>query len=126
MRTVICPYCHRPAEFLDSAEVYHGRSYGMIYLCRPCDAFVGCHKAGSGDEPLGRLANAELRNWKVQAHNAFDPLWKDQMFFVRRTDAYAWLAKQLHLPTDKTHIGLFDVDQCKQVVQICEDFRNGF
>lgn len=38
MKQVYCPYCDRLAEFVDSAEVYHGQSYGMIYLCRRCDA----------------------------------------------------------------------------------------
>lgn len=68
MKEVICPYCGRSAEFVDSIAVYR-RSYGMIYLCRPCDAYVGVH--GRSDTPLGRLANAELRRWKIAAHDAF-------------------------------------------------------
>lgn len=40
MRNVICPYCEKPAEFVDSSVIY-GRSYGMIYLCRKCGAYVG-------------------------------------------------------------------------------------
>lgn len=32
---VICPYCGKPAEYVDSKEIY-GISYGMIYLCRDC------------------------------------------------------------------------------------------
>lgn len=102
MKEVFCPYCGKRAEFVDSAEVYHGRSYGMIYLCRPCDAYVGCHGNGKGDSPKGRLANAELRRWKIAAHNA-----------------YAWLAEQMGLPKEKTHIGMFDVAECQQVIQIC-------
>lgn len=121
MKDVYCPYCGRRAEFVDSAEVYHGRSYGMIYLCRPCDAYVGCHEYGDGDVPKGRLANAELRRWKIAAHNAFDPLWMRGPFKRRRNAAYAWLAEQMGLPKEETHIGMFDVAQCKQVIQICKE-----
>lgn len=119
MKEVFCPYCGKRAEFVDSAEVYHGRSYGMIYLCRPCDAYVGCHGNGKGDSPKGRLANAELRRWKIAAHNAFDPLWKFGPFRGLRNSAYAWLAEQMGLPKEKTHIGMFDVAECQQVIQIC-------
>lgn len=68
----ICPYCERPAEFLaSSARVYHGRDYGPVWACLPCAAWVGCHKGTT--QPLGRLANAELRKAKMAAHAAFDP-----------------------------------------------------
>ena len=58
---VICNYCGKPAEYVDSTVVY-GSSYGMIYYCKPCNAWVGVHK-GSG-APLGTLANAELRAYR--------------------------------------------------------------
>lgn len=121
MKDVFCPYCGQRAEFVDSAEIYHGQSYGMIYLCRPCDAYVGCH--GRGDTPKGRLANAELRRWKIAAHNAFDPLWKFGPFRGRRNAAYVWLAGQMGLSREETHIGMFDVAQCQQVVQICKSSK---
>lgn len=126
MKEVICPYCGKRAEFVDSAVVYHGRSYGMIYLCRPCDAYVGCHGNGKGDSPKGRLANAELRRWKIAAHDAFDPLWKYGPFRGRRNSAYAWLAEQMGLPKEKTHIGMFDVAECQQVIQICKERNNHY
>lgn len=116
MRTVYCDYCGRPAEYVDSAEVYHGQSFGMIYLCRPCGAYVGVH-AGT-DIPKGRLANAELRLWKRRAHAFFDPLWRSGQF-TRRNDAYNWLAKEMAIPRRLTHIGMFDVQQCQQAIEIC-------
>lgn len=116
MREVYCDYCGGRAEFVDSSIIY-GESYGMIYLCRKCNAYVGVHKGT--DRPLGRLANAELRHWKKAAHNAFDPLWKYGNFRGRRTAAYRWLSERLNLPIEKTHIGMFDIDLCKKTVQIC-------
>ncbi|MBQ9346670.1 MAG: DUF3268 family zinc-finger domain-containing protein [Oscillibacter sp.] len=117
MRVVFCDYCGNRAEFVDSSVIYRGKSYGMIYLCPHCGAYVGVHRGT--DKPLGRLANAELRRWKKAAHAAFDPLWRYGRFAGRRNDAYAWLAEQMGLPPSETHIGMFDVLKCRMVVQIC-------
>ena len=38
----ICPYCGKESELIDSAEIY-GESYGAMYICRGCDAYVGCY-----------------------------------------------------------------------------------
>ena len=117
MRTVICPYCGSQAAYVDSKVIY-GRSYGMIYLCRPCNAYVGVHRGT--DQPLGRLANAELRFWKRAAHSAFDPLWKYGRFRGYRNVAYQWLSGKMGLRVESTHIGMFDVDECKEVIRICK------
>ena len=118
MRTVICDYCGKPAQLVDSAIVYHGRSYGMIYYCPDCQAYVGVHSGT--DRPKGRLANAELRSWKIKAHAAFDPLWQGKERRTRRW-AYEWLAQAMGLPEERTHIGMFDVEQCKEVIRICKE-----
>ena len=121
MKKVYCPYCGKRAAFVDSKVIY-GTSYGMIYLCSRCNAYIGCH--GKGDTPKGTLANAELREWRKKAHHAFDPLWKYGPFKYRRNAAYAWLAWKMGLPKDQTHIGMFDAAQCKQVIQICKRERS--
>ena len=112
---ILCPYCSKPAEFVDSAEIYHGRSYGMLYLCRPCDAYVGCHPDGS---PLGVLANKELRTWRKNAHACFDHFWKNEKP-MSRSDAYTWLAEQMGIESKDGHIGMFNVDQCRKVIEVC-------
>src|ERR1044072_1392050 len=71
-----CPYCNRPTQYVDSKRVYT-KSYGMIYLCEPCGAWVGVHRGTN--VALGRLANRELRKWKKDAHKYFDPLWQKKM-----------------------------------------------
>ena len=114
---VYCPYCGKKAEYVDTIEIY-GKSYGMAYLCRPCDAYVGVHDGT--DTPLGRLANRELRRWRNRAHAAFDPLWQQGPCRRRRNDAYAWLAGKMGLTKEETHIAMFDVEQCKQVIQIMD------
>lgn len=133
-RSVLCPYCHKPAEYTDSACVYGGRSYGMIYLCRPCEAWVGVHDGT--DTPLGRLANKELRQWKMKAHAAFDPLWQRKLEIRRqergpgyrkhyaRGSGYKWLAVQLGIPVEDCHIGMFDVEMCQRVVALCQPYAD--
>lgn len=114
--TVYCDYCGHKAELVDDTVIY-GHSYGhKAYLCRYCGAYMGCH--GRSDKPMGRLADAGLRRKKMEAHAAFDPLWKRGPFRGRRKDAYAWLAGKMALPVKQTHIGMFDERQCQQVIDI--------
>lgn len=116
MKKVICPYCGAQAEYTDSKDIYHGHSYGMIYICRACDAYVGVH-SGS-DMPKGTLANAELRYWRRLAHAASDPLWQSGAFYRRRNAAYSWLSEKMALSKEETHIGMFDVEACKKLINI--------
>lgn len=117
MSNVICPYCNQPAPLVTEKEVYpdlpwlHDKSF---YMCAPCGAYVGCHDGTT--RPLGRLANAELRIAKMAAHAAFDPLWKSRLY--TRRAAYSWLAKKLGIERDDCHIGGFDVETCRRVVQV--------
>jgi hypothetical protein len=120
----VCPYCDNATEYVDSIIVYR-KSYGMIYLCKPCDAYVGTHK--NSNRALGRLADEDLRNWKKQAHAHFDPLWVRKMrkgFSKKdaRSLAYKWLSAEMGLPPEYTHIGMFDIEQCKKVIEICKPY----
>jgi hypothetical protein len=98
-------YPHRP-------DLFHKR----FWHCAPCEAYVGCHTGT--EKPLGRLANSELRREKIKAHAAFDPIWKSKE--MARKEAYAWLSEQLGISPANTHIGMFDVDDCRAVVAVCE------
>jgi len=122
----VCPYCYNDSDYIDSALIYGGKSFGMIYHCRPCDAYVGVHRGTN--RALGRLANKELRECKKAAHSYFDPLWKSKMKShkmqknVARGLAYKWLSKKMELPEELTHIGMFDVEQCKKVIEFCKPY----
>lgn len=116
--TVFCNYCGKPAEYVDSTVVY-GSSYGMIYYCKPCNAWVGVHK-GSGT-PLGTLANAELRAYRRKAHGLFDRIWRRR--WMSRGKAYAWLSEQMGLAKEETHIGMFSIEQCKIVIDLCIQYE---
>jgi len=110
--TIKCPYCNNKAVLVDSKIVY-ARSYGNIWYCEPCKAWVGVHK-NSNNKPLGRLANAELREWRKKAHRAFDPLWKTGKY--KRNEAYKMMTSKLNISVKDCHIGMFDIEMCKRLI----------
>ncbi|MCK5604626.1 hypothetical protein KAR91_22245 [Candidatus Pacearchaeota archaeon] len=124
----ICPYCKDLAKFVDSIVVYK-RSYGMIWHCSPCDAYVRIKSNDDGrNEPAGRLANAELREWKQKAYRAFETVWRQAERKGRRGSAFKarlggikWLASVLKIPKEHCQIGFFDINMCKRVIKACED-----
>lgn len=114
-----CDYCSRPAELVGGQTIYPHRPdlFDLkFWLCTPCNAYVGCHKTSPNHAPLGRLADPELRKWKQLAHAAFDPPWKAGA--VKRSHAYIWLSVKMGIPLNDCHIGRFNVDQCRRVVEI--------
>lgn len=120
-----CRYCEQAAKLLRVGEPgYPYRTdYGPTWVCVPCAAWVGCHPGTTN--ALGRLANAELRAWKIKAHAAFDPLWQGK---IRRDGCskgkarragYKWLADQLGIDVGLCHIGFMSVEECQKVVEVC-------
>ena len=126
---VICPYCKQPAKLVKGKDLYprhpdlHNRNY---WRCDPCEAHVGCHTPNrrfgfDGTQPLGVLANAQLRHAKHMAHQAFDPIWQSGR--LPRGTAYQWLADQLGIPSDRCHIGEFNLEQCQKVLEVTRRFH---
>jgi hypothetical protein len=143
MQPLDCPYCGGKAPLDCTTKIYQGRDYGLAYICENfpvCDAYVGVHK--NSGKPLGRLANKELRDWKIKAHAAFDELWQRKLAQRRagkpgksgspggasypkhyaRGAGYKWLREQLGIESKDCHIGMFDVDMCKRVVEVCSPY----
>jgi hypothetical protein len=113
-----CPYCGGKVILADSARIYNGQSYGLVYICsnygHGCDAFVGVHKGTK--RPLGTLANNELRNLRKRCHFKFDELWKSGK--ATRKEAYHWLHEVMELSKRQAHIAKFDVQQCEQFLKL--------
>lgn len=125
MTNPTCPYCIQKAQLLDSKYIY-GESYGMIWICKPCDAYVGTHK--DTNKPWGSLANAKLRYFRRLAHKYFDSLWERKIAQDKcskkeaRLAGYKWLALQLKIDRKYCHIGMFDVNWCQKVIDICSKY----
>ena len=120
MQQVTCQYCGLPAKLVGGNAIYPHRpdlQSLKFYLCRPCNAYVGCHEGT--DRAKGSLADAPTREARKRAHAAFDPLWinaKNHRSKTRR-NAYKWLSSALGIPAEQTHIGMFDEEMCNKVVQ---------
>jgi len=112
---VLCHYCNKRAELVTGNKIYPNRRDlwdKSFWRCLPCKAYVGCH--GQSSQPLGRLADKELRKYKSLTHQAFDPVW--QRGYMPRREAYSWLADKLGIAEQECHIAEFDVSECKLVI----------
>jgi len=119
LKGLICPYCGYKSQLVNSSVIY-GTDYGNAYLCKPCDAYVGCHKGTTNSK--GRLANKELRKLKIEAHKYFDMIWK--LKYMTRTDAYKSLSDYLKLPGEYTHIGMFGAKTLENVIYFSKTTLN--
>jgi len=123
-----CPYCKKEAEWVENKKIY-GKNYGrsfMVYFCRACDAYVGCHN--NTRKPLGTMADRDTREWRKKAHAAFDPLWKiinptrrpyklKRLLQSARQKAYNRLKNHFG---EEIHIGESNVERCKKIISVCE------
>lgn len=117
---VICKHCKRRAELHLGSAVYPARedlAEHKFWACWPCNAWVGCH--GDSHKPLGELADEPLRDARMAAHSAFDPVWQEGL--LGREDAYKWLAQALAIPRHRCHIGMMELDDCRRVSQLVYD-----
>jgi hypothetical protein len=115
MKNVICNYCGRETKWVENKEIY-GKNYGnsyMVWWCKPCDAFVGCHN--NTRTPKGSLANRELREWRKKAHAHIDPIW--QSGILARGQVYFRLKKALG-GDKEIHVGNSDIDLCKKILSV--------
>lgn len=115
----ICPYCKQKSNLLtDSTQIY-GRNLGPLYICFGCQAWVGLHLNGKAK---GRLANQELRRWKIRAHGYFDMIWNKKIF--SRAESYRMLSEYLNIPKSYTHIGMFSIKTCREVIVFSKQLMN--
>lgn len=123
----VCPYCGLNAELVDAIVVYR-KSYGMLWICQPCQAWVGVHKNSKSSKPLGTLANAELRKLRSETHKAFDPFWEALVAggCVRgkaRHDTYRKLAAVMGIATKQCHVAQFNETLCQRVLEVCAGWK---
>ena len=86
--------------------------YGIRYHC-PVGGCTVVLWDGSTSTP----ADYQTRQARIEAHSWFDRLWQSGSY--TRKGAYKALSKYLRIPTRKTHIGHFNVEQCQRTVDFC-------
>jgi len=112
---VMCPDCGAPMAQRCS-------TYGPFWGCSrypACRATHGAHPDGS---PLGVPANSATKRARIEAHAAFDLLWRTGR--MKRNEAYRWLAEQLGIERRACHIANFDAATCARVVEIASGAAN--
>ncbi len=111
MLGLACPFCGNKAEWCSNRLLY-GKEYGrshMIWWCRPCDARVGCRN--NTMMPLGTMADANLRGWRMRTHRAIDQLWIGGR--MTRKEMYAKLSEALG---HEVHVAWSDVEECERII----------
>ena len=110
-RDLRCPDCGNPLI------LKHGK-YGIFYGCidfeaTGCKGSHNCHQQTSA--PMGIPANAEVKQARRDAHEAFDTLWKDGG--LSRAAAYRWLQEYMGLSEEQCHIGLMGKPECEKIIK---------
>lgn len=112
-----CPEC------LTGNLVLKDSKYGKFY---GCDRYPQCTATHSAHQrtgkPMGIPADKETKEWRIRAHQAFDAWWKT--CYSKRQLAYLCLRLATRMKPEECHIGRFDIDQCKQVIQFCEEYKD--
>jgi hypothetical protein len=109
-----CNHCGKEAKWVENKEVY-GRNFGksyMIWLCKDCDAYVGCHN--NTEIPKGKiLAKKDLREARRKAHAFIDPLWQSHKY--KRNTVYLRLKEAFGYDV---HIGGTETpEQCEEIIK---------
>lgn len=114
----ICDCCGRPAIKMTGDMIYENRDdlYDVVFwVCEPCDARVGTHKYS--EVPLGSMATARTRAARMEAHEAFDLLWR-YGGKMSRSEAYKWMRDTLGFPEDREiGIGFLNESECKTLIE---------
>lgn len=119
-KQIRCPYCGAKATLRPSSAVYGdaAKTDGYLYVCNrypKCDSYVGAHKKTK--LPMGTLANGDLRNKRIQAHKAFDWMWKSGL--MTKWQAYKWMQGKLDLSDEQAHIAMFSEYMCDRLIAEC-------
>ncbi|MFL9998504.1 zinc-finger-containing protein [Paraburkholderia sediminicola] len=126
----VCDYCGVKAALVRAGgDAYPYREdHGPLWLCASCEAWIGVFARSRRHVPLGRLANAELREWKARLHDALEPLAAAKVrrdscnLFEARARGMKWLAGEMALDEQHANIHQLDVGQCKTAIDIIEQF----
>ena len=65
--------------------------------------------------PLGTLADSELRNKRIRAHQNFDRIWKNGILIKK--NAYRWMQDIFCLTEQQAHIGCFSEYMCDRLIE---------
>ncbi len=127
----VCDDCGNTARLVlagDSAYPYL-EDHGPVWICASCQAWIGVRPRSRQHTPLGRLANADLRDAKKRLHDVLEPLVVAKMRrdgvkpFEARGKAIKWLASELNFTLSTPSIHALTLDQCEQAIRYVGEFQ---
>jgi hypothetical protein len=104
-------------------------NHGPVWICPPCQAWIGIHSRSTRNVPLGRLADAALRDAKGRLHDALEPLAaakarRDHVtVFEARARALRWVSTELGFDTPPSSIHFLTLAQCEQALRYVETWK---
>lgn len=113
-----CPQCGDPMKLIKSKF-----KNPYFWGCRNYPACSGRHSAHPNGEPMGVPADAETRQMRIKAHEAFDQLWKKWGY--SRNESYEFLQLIMGMTKDEAHIANFNKDQCISLIEKIEKVEFG-
>jgi hypothetical protein len=126
----LCDYCGAHAVLTragDQAYPYR-EDHGPVWLCAPCQAWIGVLARSTRNIPLGRLADAQLRDAKSRLHDTLEPLVAGKVrrdrvnAFEARARAIRWVSTELGFDPLPPNIHALSLDQCQQAIRYVETF----
>lgn len=98
--------------------------HGIFYGCENYPECQASHGAYPDGRPMGIPGDKATKKARVIAHRIFDRLWKREEGReprMTRTQAYAWMQRQLKLTSDEAHLGRFTSEQCQQLIEAVKE-----
>ena len=103
----------------------------LLWLCEVCACTHEAHQntqrwpdegiTYARGRPLGVPADRACKALRLQIHEELAVVREQRGWSKSAT--YQWLAVALDLPRPETHIALFDISRCVQVLRICAEAR---
>lgn len=81
----------------------------------------GDYRVGRRNRRTVAPRGSDLAKARIAAHQALDSIWKFD--FMTRSEAYAWLARQMDVAPANCHIGMFNEEQCRRAISLCDAYR---
>ncbi|CAE6837527.1 hypothetical protein R69658_06575 [Paraburkholderia aspalathi] len=127
----LCDYCGERAALAHCGDdTYPYRDdHGPVWICTACQAWIGIHARSTRNVPLGRLADAPLRDAKSRLHDALEPLVAGKVrrdrvnAFEARAKAIRWVAAESGFDPVPASIHALTLDQCEQALRYVEAFK---
>lgn len=119
MTVVICAECGSPMVLRQTEKFrWKNGQPRKFYGCSRFPACTGSHGAHPNGQPLGIPATKDMKQWRMQAHAAFDRLWDGGTMSKRA--AYLWMQTAMSMTKDDAHIGRFTMEQCQRLIALVE------